>query len=112
MLGVTILELLETMMERLVADCGAGLARLVALTVQLVVMVGVLRTRLAYTQRDTRQTHTRDAQKLSTLHRIPPLFVRILTPVKSLIANSKESGAKRIESCRVFGKQNNGLAGQ
>ena len=52
--GVTILDLLEAVMKRLVADRGACLARLEAITVQLVVVVGVLRWPGGQTRRSDR----------------------------------------------------------
>ena len=42
MFGMTVLELVETMVERLVANRGAGFARLEAFAMELVVMVGML----------------------------------------------------------------------
>ena len=44
MFGMTVLDLLETMVERFVANRGAGLARLEAFAMELVVMVGMLRS--------------------------------------------------------------------
>ena len=54
MVSVTILDLLETVVKRLVAHGGTRLAGLEAIAMQLVVMVGMLGPGLGRPKRDSR----------------------------------------------------------
>jgi hypothetical protein len=68
MFGMTVLELVETMVERLVANRGAGLARLEAFAMELVVMVGMLGDRLLGEHGRADQAKAGNPKNLSTSH--------------------------------------------
>jgi hypothetical protein len=68
MVGVTILDLVEAVMERLAADRGALPARLDAIAMQLIMVVRVLRSGLSRLQRDACQADPDDTENLTTLH--------------------------------------------
>jgi len=69
MVGVTIFDLLEAVMERFVADRGARLARLETIAMQLVVMVGMLRSGLGHPQCNSCKAHPGDTENFATVHR-------------------------------------------
>jgi hypothetical protein len=68
MVSMTILDLVEAVMERLVADRVALLARLDAITMQLIVVVGMLRSGLGRPQRDACQADPNNTENLATVH--------------------------------------------
>jgi len=68
MFGMTVLELVETMVERLVANCGASLARLEAFAVELVVVMRVLGDRLLRGQGRADKAESGNPKNLSTSH--------------------------------------------
>src|SRR5208337_5293496 len=69
MFGVAVLDLVEAVMKRLIADRGACLARLEAIAMQLVMMVGMLRLGLTLASGDQADCAcSEDAQKIATNH--------------------------------------------
>jgi hypothetical protein len=69
MFGMAVLDHVETVVEGLVADRGARLARLEALAVELIVVVGVLRTGLRGPRSHDRKSSASDTEDLATVHR-------------------------------------------
>jgi len=68
MFGMTVLDLAETMVERLVANRGAGLARLEAFAMQFVVMVGMLRSGFGWPQGHACKSRPDHANDLTPVH--------------------------------------------
>src|SRR5208282_4802852 len=68
MFGMTVLDLAETMVERLVANRGAGLARLEAFAVVFVVMMRVLGDRLLGEHSRARQAKAGNSKNLAASH--------------------------------------------
>ena len=68
MFGMTVLELVETMVERLVANRSAGFARLEAFAMELVVMVGMLRSGFGWPQSHACKSRPGHANDLTSVH--------------------------------------------
>ena len=68
MFPMTVLDLLETMVERLVANRRAGLARLEAFAMQLVVMMGMLRSGFGWPQGHAGKSRPDHANDLTSVH--------------------------------------------
>ncbi len=68
MFGMAVLDLVETMVERLVANRSAGLARLEAFAMEFVVMMGMLRSGFGWPQGHACKSRPDHANDLTSVH--------------------------------------------
>ena len=104
MLSVTILDFLEAVVERLVADRGARLAGLEAIAVQLVVVVGMLR-------RDSVAPSAMPARPAPATPRISRRFI-VKSPKKRLVVEERKTPPRTTSmprSTRGLGVRNGSL---